>query len=60
VSRDSVTSTASSDSEGSRDSGSFASVFKNANRTPKAEVAGVQRKAPMLVLTSAEKRKLVA
>lgn len=60
VSRDSVTSTASSDSEGSRDSGSFASVFKNANRTPKAEIAGVQRKAPMLVLTSAEKRKLVA
>lgn len=60
LSRDSVTSTASSDSESGRDSGSFASVFKNANRTPKAEVGGAQRKAPMLVLTSAEKRKIVA
>lgn len=60
VARDSVASASSSDSESGRDSGSFASVFKNANRTPKAgEITEGQRKAPMLVLTSAEKRKLV-
>lgn len=34
---------------------SFASLLKSANRTPTAEANG--RKAPMLVLTSAEKRK---
>ncbi|KAI1081513.1 hypothetical protein F5B20DRAFT_569875 [Whalleya microplaca] len=38
--------------------GSFASVFKNgAQRLNKTESADGQRKAPMLVLTSAEKRK---
>ncbi|KAI5856210.1 hypothetical protein GGS23DRAFT_589215 [Durotheca rogersii] len=38
--------------------GSFASVFKNgAQRSSKTESADGQRKAPMLVLTSAEKRK---
>ncbi|KAI0179415.1 hypothetical protein GGR52DRAFT_579289 [Hypoxylon sp. FL1284] len=38
--------------------GSFASVFKNgAQRSGKTEQADGQRKAPMLVLTSAEKRK---
>ncbi|KAF7946913.1 uncharacterized protein EAE97_004162 [Botrytis byssoidea] len=35
--------------------GSFAAVFKNAGKKP--EVAAIQKKAPMLVLTSAEKRK---
>ncbi|KAI0003900.1 hypothetical protein F4779DRAFT_630590 [Xylariaceae sp. FL0662B] len=38
--------------------GSFASVFKNGPQRPsKTESADGQRKAPMLVLTSAEKRK---
>jgi len=40
--------------------GSFASLLKNANRGAKTEVVDGQRKAPMLVLTSAEKRKLAA
>ncbi|KAJ8062259.1 hypothetical protein OCU04_008807 [Sclerotinia nivalis] len=35
--------------------GSFAAVFKNGGKKP--ETADVQKKAPMLVLTSAEKRK---
>ncbi|KAI9643886.1 hypothetical protein NHQ30_007237 [Ciborinia camelliae] len=35
--------------------GSFAAVFKNGGKKP--ETAPVQKKAPMLVLTSAEKRK---
>lgn len=61
VARNSVDSTNSSDNESGRETGSFASIFKNANRTPKAESRGSQRKAPMLVLTSAaEKRKLAA
>lgn len=58
--RDNVASNISSDNESGRESGSFASVFKNAGRGHKAEIADGQRKAPMLVLTSAEKRKLVA
>jgi len=48
-----------SDSEGSREPGSFASLLKSVNRDVKTEVSDGQRKAPMLVLTSAEKRKLV-
>ncbi|KAK0652485.1 hypothetical protein B0T16DRAFT_323435 [Cercophora newfieldiana] len=40
--------------------GSFASLLKSANRGVKTEVVDGQRKAPMLVLTSAEKRKLAA
>jgi len=36
--------------------GSFAAVFKSAVKTPSPETPG-QRKAPMLVLTSAEKRR---
>jgi hypothetical protein len=40
--------------------GSFASLLKSANRGVKTEFVDGQRKAPMLVLTSAEKRKLVA
>jgi hypothetical protein len=35
--------------------GSFAAVFKNGGKKP--EAVETQRKAPMLVLTSAEKRK---
>ncbi|RAL61374.1 hypothetical protein DID88_009508 [Monilinia fructigena] len=35
--------------------GSFAAVFKNGGKKP--ETADVQKKAPMLILTSAEKRK---
>ncbi|KAK5659888.1 hypothetical protein OQA88_13351 [Cercophora sp. LCS_1] len=49
----------SSDNEGSR-SGSFASLLKAGSRAVKTEAVDGQRKAPMLVLTSAEKRKLVA
>ncbi|CZR53017.1 uncharacterized protein PAC_02895 [Phialocephala subalpina] len=50
-----TTASVSSD-EGSAIGGSFAAVFKNAGKKP--EVADVERKAPMLVLTSAaEKRK---
>ena len=47
-----------SDGEGAP--GSFASLLKSANRGVKTEAVNGQRKAPMLVLTSAEKRKLVA
>ncbi len=45
---------ATSDSEATN--GSFADVFKSAAKTPSAEGTG-QRKAQMLVLTSAEKRR---
>lgn len=47
------------DSVGSNESGenSFASVFKNSAQRAGIEVTDGQRKAPMLVLTSAEKRK---
>ncbi|KAF9880607.1 hypothetical protein CkaCkLH20_01649 [Colletotrichum karsti] len=47
------------DSVSSADSGenSFASVFKNSAQRAGIEVTDGQRKAPMLVLTSAEKRK---
>lgn len=45
-----------SDNEGAQEAGSFASLLKNANRTSKAESSDGQRKAPMLVLTSAGKR----
>ncbi|KAL2136957.1 hypothetical protein VTI74DRAFT_11139 [Chaetomium olivicolor] len=48
---------APSDSESARESGSFASLLKNSNRDTKPGT-DVQRKAPRLVLTSAEKRKL--
>jgi hypothetical protein len=48
-----------SDSENAPESGSFASLLKNSNRGVHAEGDG-QRKAPRLVLTSAEKRKLAA
>lgn len=48
------------DSTSDNETGSFASLLKTANRAAKAEVADAQRKAPMLVLTSAEKRKLAA
>ncbi|KAM7186861.1 hypothetical protein V8F20_011215 [Naviculisporaceae sp. PSN 640] len=58
VNRDSVDSTHSSDSEGVRDAGSFASLLKKRASGAKAELLDGQRKAPMLVLTSAEKRKL--
>ncbi|KAK4151392.1 hypothetical protein C8A00DRAFT_45397 [Chaetomidium leptoderma] len=50
---------APSDSETAREPGSFASLLKNRSRAIKAE-GDVQRKAPRLVLTSAEKRKLAA
>ena len=60
VDRNSVDSTSSSDNEGAREPGSFASLLKNSNRGVKPEAVDGQRKAPMLVLTSAEKRKLVA
>jgi hypothetical protein len=53
-------STNSSDNEGAREPGSFASLLKSSSRAVKAEPVDGQRKAPMLVLTSAEKRKLVA
>jgi hypothetical protein len=49
-----TTASVSSD-EGSSVGGSFAAVFKNGGK--KAEPVDGQRKAPMLVLTSAEKRK---
>ncbi|KAM0280845.1 hypothetical protein ACHAQH_003875 [Verticillium albo-atrum] len=52
---DSVSS-ATSGCESERDN-SFASVFKNAGQKAEVEIAEGQRKAPMLVLTSAEKRK---
>jgi hypothetical protein len=60
LNRSSIDSTSSSDNESARESGSFASLLKKSNRVVKTEVADGQRKAPMLVLTSAEKRKLVA
>ncbi|KAI1098379.1 hypothetical protein F4804DRAFT_346388 [Jackrogersella minutella] len=45
-------------SSGGESEGSFASVFKNGSQRPaKSESVEGQRKAPMLVLTSAEKRK---
>jgi hypothetical protein len=50
-----TTASISSD-EGMSVGGSFAAVFKNAH-AKKMEVEDSQRKAPMLVLTSAEKRK---
>lgn len=52
--RRSMDSLSGSDNEGPANS--FASLLKSANRTPTADANG-QRKAPMLVLTSAEKRK---
>jgi hypothetical protein len=54
---DSTFTTASiSSDEGSSVGGSFAAVFKNGSKKPEASEL-VPRKAPMLVLTSAEKRK---
>jgi hypothetical protein len=51
-----VSSTASvASDEGVSSSGSFAAVFKNGGKKP--EVTDFQRKAPMLVLSSADKRK---
>lgn len=51
-----VSSTASvASDEGLSSSGSFAAVFKNGGKKP--EVTDFQRKAPMLVLSSADKRK---
>lgn len=44
-----------SSEEGLSVGGSFAAIFKNGGKKPEANVT--QRKAPMLVLTSAEKRK---
>lgn len=56
ASMDSAFTTASvSSDEGSSVGGSFAAVFKNGGKKPEAN--DTQRKAPMLVLTSAEKRK---
>jgi len=49
-----TTASVSSDEESSV-GGSFAAVFKNGGKKP--EPTNVERKAPMLVLTSAEKRK---
>jgi len=49
-----------SDNESGQDAGSFASLLKNANRLSKADNVDGPRKAPMLVLHSAEKRKVVA
>lgn len=49
-----TTASVSSD-EGLSVGGSFAAIFKNGGKKPEAN--DVQRKAPMLVLTSAEKRK---
>jgi hypothetical protein len=61
VSRDSLESNNSSDAEADKENNnSFASVFKKANRASRAENVEGQRKAAMLVLTSAEKRKLAA
>jgi hypothetical protein len=59
LNRDSVDSTNSSDNEGPREAGSFASLLKKSSQGVKPETVDGQRKAPMLVLTSAEKRKLV-
>jgi hypothetical protein len=52
--RNSVDST--SDNESAQEAGSFASLLKNSNRAAKTENSDGQRKAPMLVLTSAGKR----
>lgn len=61
VNRDSVDSNNSSDAEADKENNnSFASVFKKANRAARAQNVEGQRKAAMLVLTSAEKRKLAA
>lgn len=49
-----------SDGEGSREPGSFASLLKTSNHGVNAEPVQGQRRAPRLVLTSAEKRKLAA
>jgi hypothetical protein len=46
--------------EGAREPGSFASLLKTSNRNINGEAVQGQRKAPRLVLTSAEKRKLAA
>ncbi|KAK4104444.1 hypothetical protein N658DRAFT_504068 [Parathielavia hyrcaniae] len=51
---------APSDSENAREPGSFASLLKSSNRAVAATEGTAQRKAPRLVLTSAEKRKLAA
>jgi hypothetical protein len=49
------TSASVSSDEGSSVGGSFAAVFKNGGK--RSEIVGSTRKAPMLVLTSVEKRK---
>ncbi|KAK4138995.1 hypothetical protein BT67DRAFT_413933 [Trichocladium antarcticum] len=49
-----------SDNENVREPGSFASLLKNNTRALKSVATDGQRKAPRLVLTSAEKRKLAA
>jgi len=54
VASDFTTASVSSD-EDSSVGGSFAAVFKNGGKKPEPKT--VERKAPMLVLTSAEKRK---
>jgi hypothetical protein len=60
VDRNSLDGASSSDNESGQEPGSFASLLKNVNRASKAENSDGQRKAPMLVLTSAEKRKVAA
>ncbi|PQE23626.1 transcription initiation factor IIF subunit alpha protein [Rutstroemia sp. NJR-2017a BVV2] len=55
VSVDSTFTTESVSGDESNVGGSFAAVFKNGGKKP--ETADAQKKAPMLVLTSAEKRK---
>jgi hypothetical protein len=56
MSTDSYTSATSASSEECLSTNdSFAAVFKNGGKNPEADEA--QRKAPMLVLTSADKRK---
>ncbi|KAL2263128.1 hypothetical protein VTK26DRAFT_8098 [Humicola hyalothermophila] len=47
-----------SDSESAQEPGSFASLLKNSNPGTKGEASGGHRKAPRLVLTSVEKRKM--
>ena len=58
--RTSMDSTTSSDNETPGEPGSFASLLKKSHRGAKVEQVDGQRKAPMLVLTSAEKRKMAA
>ncbi|KAK4225604.1 hypothetical protein QBC38DRAFT_457131 [Podospora fimiseda] len=53
-------SATSSDNEGARESGSFASLLKNSSRRAKADSIDGPRKGSMLVLTSAKERKLAA